>query len=103
MGFNSWIGVGLQLTLASLKRGYEKDANTTISDSSWYYLFTPEKLVEFFHQCVIHGIEELAKEPGRKLSKKLDNFQDILIQDIESVRLHSSRADKYFQQQEQEQ
>ena len=87
-------GVRLQRTLASLKRGYEKDANTTISDSSWYYRFTPE-LVEFLHQCVIHGIEELAKEPGRKLSKKLDNFQDILIQDSTIVRLHSSLADKF--------
>ena len=53
-------GVRLQRTLASLKRQYEKEANTTLSDSSWYYRFTPE-LVEFLHLCVIHGIEELAK------------------------------------------
>jgi hypothetical protein len=30
---------------------------------------------------VIHGMEELAKEPGRKLNKKLENFHDVLIQD----------------------
>ncbi len=87
-------GVRLQRTLASLKREYEKEANKTLSDSSWYYRFTPE-LVEFLHQCVIHGIEELAKEPGRKLSKKLENFQDIIIQDSTIVRLHSSLADKF--------
>lgn len=87
-------GVRLQRTLASLKRGYEKEANKTLSDSSWYYRFTPE-LVEFLHQCVIHGIEELAKDPGRKLSKKLENFQDVLIQDSTIVRLHSSLADKF--------
>ena len=87
-------GVRLQRTLASLKREYEKEANKTLSDSSWYYRFTPE-LVEFLHQCVIHGIEELAKEPGRKLSKKLENFQDVLIQDSTIVRLHSSLADKF--------
>ncbi len=87
-------GVRLQRTLASLKREYEKEANHTLSDSSWYYRFTPE-LVEFLHQCVIHGIEELAKEPGRKLSKKLENFQDVLIQDSTIVRLHSSLADKF--------
>jgi len=87
-------GVRLQRTLASLKREYEKEANKTLSDSSWYYRFTPE-LVEFLHQCVIHGIEELAKDPGRKLSKKLKNFQDILIQDSTIVRLHSSLADKF--------
>ena len=87
-------GVRLQRTLASLKRGYEIRANTTISDSSWYDRFTPE-LVEFLHQCVIQGIEELAKEPGRKLSNKLENFQDVLIQDSTIVRLHSSLSEKF--------
>src|SRR5665647_1997464 len=69
-----------QRTIAGLKRLYEIEANISISDSSWYDRFTPE-LVEFLHQCVIHGIEELAKEPGRKLSKKLENFKDVIIQD----------------------
>ncbi len=87
-------GVRLQRTLASLKREYEIESHKTISDSSWYYRFTPE-LVEFLHQCVIHGIEELAKEPGRKLSRKLENFQDIVIQDSTIVRLHYSLSDKF--------
>jgi putative transposase len=87
-------GVRLQRTLASLKREYETKSHKTICDSSWYYRFTPE-LVEFLHQCVIHGMEELAKEPGRKLSKKLGNFQDVVIQDSTIVRLHSSLADKF--------
>jgi len=87
-------GVRLQRTLASLKRQYEKDAKTTLSDSSWYYRFTPE-LVEFLHQCVIHGIEELAKEPGRNLSKKLERFQDVMIQDSTIVRLHSSLSELF--------
>jgi len=87
-------GVRLQRTLASLKRQYEIEANTTLSDSSWYYRFTPE-LVEFLHQCVIHGIEELAKEPGRNLSQKLERFQDVLIQDSTIVRLHSSLAEHF--------
>jgi len=43
----------------------------------YFSRFWPE-LVEFLHQCVIHGIEEFAKDPGRKLSKKLENFQDVL-------------------------
>jgi putative transposase len=83
-----------QRTIAGLKRLYEIEANISISDSSWYDRFTPE-LVEFLHQCVIHGIEELAKEPGRKLSKKLENFKDVIIQDSTIVRLHSSLADKF--------
>ena len=81
-------GVRLQRTLASLKREYETESSKTISDSSWYYRFTPE-LVEFLHQCVIHDIEELTKEPGRKLSKKLENCQDVLIQDSTIVCLPS--------------
>ena len=83
-----------QHTIASLKRLYEIEANISISNSSWYDRFTPE-LVEFLHQCVIHGIEELAKEPGKKLSKKLEDFQDVLIQDSTIVRLHSSLAAKF--------
>jgi putative transposase len=83
-----------QRTIAGLKRLYEIEANISISDSSWYDRFTPE-LVEFLHQCVIHGMEELAKEPGRKLSKKLENFKDVIIQDSTIVRLHSSLADKF--------
>ena len=39
-------------------------------------------------------MEELAKEPGRKLSKKLENFKDVINQDSTIVRLHSSLADK---------
>jgi IS4 transposase len=83
-----------RFTIAGLKRLYEIEANISISDSSWYDRFTPE-LVEFLHQCVIHGIEELAKEPGRKLSKKLENFKDVIIQDSTIVRLHSSLANKF--------
>ena len=83
-----------QHTIAGLKRLYEIEAKISISDSSWYERFTLE-LVEFLHQCVIHGIEELAKEPGRKLRKKLSNFQDVLIQDSTIVSLQSSLADKF--------
>ena len=41
------------------------------------------------------SIEELAKEPGRNLSKKLKRFQDVMIQDSTIVRLHSSLAEKF--------
>ena len=41
------------------------------------------------------SIEELAKEPGRNLSKKLERFQDVMIQDSKIVRLHSSLAEQF--------
>lgn len=87
-------GVRLQRTLASLKRSYERTADTTLSDSSWYERFTPE-LVAFLRMCVIHGIEHLAQEPGRKLSEKLSMFEDLLIQDSTIVRLHEKLAKKW--------
>ncbi|AKB26834.1 Mobile element protein [Methanosarcina siciliae T4/M] len=39
--------------------------------------------------------DSLAKDPGRKPGKKLENFHDVLIQDSTIVRLHSSLADKF--------
>lgn len=54
-------GVRLQRSLASLKRSYEKESEQSLSDSSWYYRFTPE-LVAFLKACVIHAVEQLAQE-----------------------------------------
>jgi len=87
-------GVRLQRTLASLKRSYENRSGEHLSDSSWYYRFTPE-MVEFLHQCVIHGIQDLAKNSHVKLGAKLQSFEDILIQDSTIVRLHKDLAEKF--------
>jgi putative transposase len=38
---------------------------------------------------------ELATEPDRNLCKKLERFQDVLIQDSTIVRLHSSLAKQF--------
>lgn len=87
-------GVRLQRTLASLKRSYEKESNQDLSDSSWYYRFTPE-LVAFLKACVLHGVEYLAQEQCHNLNKKLVKFQDVLIQDSTIIRLHSSLSSLY--------
>jgi len=55
-------GTFLQRTLASLKRNYETASNRALSDSSWYYRFTPE-LVAFLRECVTRGLEYLARIP----------------------------------------
>jgi putative transposase len=67
-------GVRLQRTLASLKRSYEKESNHSLSDSSWYYRFTPE-LVAFLKACVLHGTEYLAQEQCYNLNKRLKKFE----------------------------
>ena len=64
MGF----GVRLQRTLANLKRGYEKESETELSDSSWYERFTPE-LTEFFKKSVSHAIVQLANEQPEDIAK----------------------------------
>ena len=85
-------GVRLERSLASLKRVFENKSGLLISNSSWYDRFTPE-MVEFVHQCVIHGIQELARTAHVKLGKKLQDFQDILIQDSTIIRLNKFLAD----------
>jgi len=87
-------GVRLQRTLASLKRSYEKEADTNLSDSSWYYRFTPE-LVSFLKECVIHGIQYMATDQTHNLNKKLDKFKDVKIQDSTIIRLHKSQSKLY--------
>lgn len=87
-------GVRLQRTLASLKRSYEKKADCTLSDSSFYYRFTPE-LVSFLKACVIHGFKYMASEQTHNLNKKLDKFCDVVIQDSTIIRLHESLSKLY--------
>jgi IS4 transposase len=84
-------GTFLQRTLAGLKRNYETASNRILSDSSWYYRFTPE-LVAFLRECVARGLEHLAQEPSRTLSERLSPFEDVLIQDSTIVRLHEKLA-----------
>ena len=84
-------GTFLQRTLAGLKRNYETASNRILSDSSWYYRFTPE-LVAFLRECVARGLEYLAQEPSRTLSERLSPFKDVLIQDSTIVRLHEKLA-----------
>lgn len=84
-------GTFLQRTLAGLKRNYETASNRILSDSSWYYRFTPE-LVAFLRECVARGLEYLAQEPSRTLSERLSPFEDVLIQDSTIVRLHEKLA-----------
>lgn len=87
-------GVGMQRTLASLKRSYEREGETVLSDSSWYDRFSSE-LILYLKTCVIHGIEYLATTEHRKLSDKLKQFQDVLIQDGTIIRLHETLAKKW--------
>jgi putative transposase len=84
-------GVRLQRTLAGLKREYEFETLTDLSDGSWYERFTPE-LVAFLRECVSLGIERLAAEASGKLGERLKGFKDLMIQDSTVIRLHEKLA-----------
>lgn len=87
-------GVETQRSLASLKRGYEKQTRMTLSDGSWYDRFTPE-LVAFTKACVERGLAEAGKENRRELSERLKQFEDVLIKDSSVIRLHEKLAAKW--------
>ena len=84
-------GVRLQRTLAGLKREYEFETLTNLSDGSWYERFTPE-LVGFLRGCVGLGIEQLAAEASGKLGERLKGFKDLMVQDSTVIRLHAKLA-----------
>jgi IS4 transposase len=85
------IGAHILRTLSMLKRNYETMTKINVSDSSWYERFSPE-LGEFLKQCVLHGIEHLAKNAHRQVSDRLNTFKDILIKDSTIIRLHEKLA-----------
>ncbi len=86
-------GIGLQRSLALLKRGYEERAEIELrlAYSSWHGRFTPE-LAAFLRLCVAHGLTQLKEADGPRLSEKLSVFEDVLIKDSSVVRLHAKLA-----------
>jgi|TARA_Y100000031_G_scaffold129731_1_gene148959 IS4 transposase len=82
-------GANFTRKIRGLQRSYEVSARIEMSDSAFFERFTPE-LEELLHRSVLHAIEFQGQNVSRKLSDKLDRFNDILIQDSTIVRLHES-------------
>jgi len=87
-------GVGMQRTLADLRRAYETQAAHTIVPSAFYDRFTPE-LVKFLKCCVERGIDQLVVEPGLKTNEKLKDFRDLIAIDSTLLRLHEQLTSKW--------
>lgn len=87
-------GVGLQRTLADLRRAYETQAGHQIVPSAYYDRFTPE-LVKFLKRCVERGIDNLVIEPSLKMSEKLEGFRDLISIDSTLIRLHEQLVEKW--------
>lgn len=87
-------GVGVQRTLASLRRAYETMSAKSIVPSAFYDRFSPQ-LVAFLKECVSHGIAELASNTSLTLSAKLKGFKDLVVADGTLIKLHKSLARQF--------
>jgi len=87
-------GVGMQRTLASLRRAYETAAAETLVPSSFYDRFS-NKLVDFLKECLAHGIAELSRHTSLALSDKLKGFKDLVVADGTIIRLHDKLAETF--------
>jgi IS4 transposase len=87
-------GVGVQRSLASLRRAYEKESSQTLVASAFYDRFT-EPLYRFLTECLAHGIADLARGASRTLSEKLQGFKDIVVHDGTLIKLNDMLAEKF--------
>lgn len=87
-------GVGVQRTLASLRRAYETMSAKSIAPSAFYDRFSPQ-LVAFLKECVNHGIAELANNTTLSLSAKLKGFKDLVVADGTLIKLHKNLARQF--------
>lgn len=87
-------GVGVQRTIASLRRAYEKTSAKSIVPSAFYDRFTPQ-LVAFLKECLAHGIAELSANASLALSEKLKGFKDLVVADGTLVKLHENLIKQY--------
>jgi len=87
-------GVGMQRTLASLRRSYETASAETLVPSSFYDRFN-KGLIAFLKECLVHGIAELTRHTSLTLSDKLKGFKDLIVADGSIVRLHDKLAEEF--------
>ena len=87
-------GVGMQRTLASLRRAYETASAESLVPSSFYDRFN-NGLVAFLKECLTHGIADLASHTSLTLSDKLKGFKDLVVADGTIIRLHDKLAEQF--------
>lgn len=87
-------GVGVQRTLASLRRAYETASAETLVPSSFYDRFN-NGLIAFLKECLAHGIANLASHTSLTLSDKLSGFKDLIVADGTIIRLYDKLAEQF--------
>ncbi|MEW6082274.1 MAG: IS4 family transposase [Bacillota bacterium] len=87
-------GVGVQRTLASLRRSYETASAKSIVPSAFYDRFSPQ-LVVFLRECLTHGMAQLAKNSSLTLCARLREFKDLVVADGTLISLHKNLARQF--------
>ena len=87
-------GVGVQRTLASLRRAYETASAESLVPSSFYDRFN-NGLIAFLKECLVHGIADLTSHTSLTLSDKLKGFKDLIVADGTIIWLHDKLAEKF--------
>jgi hypothetical protein len=87
-------GVGVQRTIATLRRAYETASAKSIVPSSFYDRFN-KGLIAFLKECLAHGIADLMSHTSLTLSEKLKGFEDMIVTDGTAIKLHGNLAKQF--------
>jgi putative transposase len=87
-------GVGVQRTIATLRRAYETASAESLVPSAFYDRFS-KGLIDFLKECLAHGVADLISHTSLTLSEKLKGFEDLIVADGTVIKLHDKLAKQF--------
>jgi predicted RecB family nuclease len=87
-------GVGVQRTIATLRRAYETASAESLVPSAFYDRFS-KGLIDFLKECLAHGVADLISHTSLSLSEKLKGFEDLIVADGTVIKLHDKLAKQF--------
>lgn len=87
-------GVGVQRTIATLRRAYETASAESLVPSAFYDRFS-KGLIDFLKECLAHGVADLISHTSLSLSEKLKGFEDLIVADGTVIKLHDKLAEQF--------
>ncbi len=87
-------GVGVQRSIATLRRAYETASAESLVPSAFYDRFS-KGLIDFLKECLAHGIADLISHTSLTLSDKLKGFEDLIVADGTVIKLHDKLAEQF--------
>ena len=80
-------GVGVQRSIATLRRAYETASAESLVPSAFYDRFS-KGLFDFLKECLAHGVADLISHTSLTLSDKLKGFEGMIVADGTVIKLH---------------